>query len=98
MLPLGTARAAARFCRFLLNFPRFLTRYGKGPGIYPDTLARHHGQRITASWCRLPVAGAGCRSSRPAGAGHQIKMMCLKRFAATQDIVLPVHGPRITVR
>tara|TARA_R110001632_G_scaffold114288_1_gene225561 strand:+ start:105 stop:281 length:177 start_codon:yes stop_codon:yes gene_type:complete len=54
--------------------------------------------------CRLPVAGAGCQSLVPvpvpvAGAGrHQIKMMCLKRFAATQDIVLPVYGPRITGR
>jgi len=39
-------------------------------------------------WCRLLVPVAS----------HQIKMMCLKRFAATQDIVLPVHGPRITGR
>ena len=62
MLPLGTARAAARKSRIFGGFPRFLTRYDKDPSdlsrpTKPGLLFAVHGQPVAGS---LPAAGAFC--------------------------------------
>lgn len=63
MLPLGTAWPSARKSRIFGGFLRFLTRYWKGPGFYPDTMdhgppALDIGPLLTRFARRIAVAGS----------------------------------------